>query len=253
MNSVRTGQALAAGPRGRSCRRGGGGPDAHDRRGHPGRTRPGAEAGADPAPSVRQLNCASREHRVLRIARGQLTSRPDVLQHPSSIGATRGGGRDLRQPQRIWWSISWRNRTPRKILTLTINPGETQMQRKKKLAVALAAMSIAAVGGGTAASAAQAQDSVLQATTTTFTAGGGGWCFKGSASATFSAAGSAAGALPRNRHRDQRDCHRFGTYIHVKGADAIDPVHDQLWQHKHHRYGHQSTPVLWRGSVVQWR
>jgi hypothetical protein len=70
------------------------------------------------------------------------------------------------------------------------------MHGKKKLAVAMTAMSIAAVGGGPAASAAQAQNEVLPASTTTFTGGGGGWCFKGSANATFSAAGPANGPYP---------------------------------------------------------
>jgi len=70
------------------------------------------------------------------------------------------------------------------------------MQGKNKPAVAVTAMAIATVGGGTAASAAQAQDEVLQATTTTFTGGGGGWCFKGSANATYIAAGPATGPYP---------------------------------------------------------
>ena len=64
----------------------------------------------------------------------------------------------------------------------------------KKLAVAMTAMSIAALGGGIGAARAQAQNEVLQATATTFHAGGGGWCFKGSASATFSASGPATGS-----------------------------------------------------------
>jgi hypothetical protein len=70
------------------------------------------------------------------------------------------------------------------------------MQTKNKLAVAVSAMALVAANGGTAAPAAQAQNEVLQATTTTFNAGGIGWCFKGSASATFSASGPATGAYP---------------------------------------------------------
>ena len=71
-----------------------------------------------------------------------------------------------------------------------------QVQRTKKLAVAVGAMAIAAGGVGTAATAAQAQNEVLQATATTFTGGTSGWCFKGSASATFTAAGPATGPYP---------------------------------------------------------
>jgi hypothetical protein len=71
-----------------------------------------------------------------------------------------------------------------------------QLHRKTTLAVAVSTMAIAAVGGGTAATAAQAQNEVLQATATTFTGGTSGWCFKGSASATFTAAGPATGPYP---------------------------------------------------------
>jgi hypothetical protein len=70
------------------------------------------------------------------------------------------------------------------------------MHGKKNLAVAMTVMSIAALGGAIGAARAQAQNEVLQATATTFNAGGSGWCFKGSASATFSAAGPATGPYP---------------------------------------------------------
>jgi hypothetical protein len=64
---------------------------------------------------------------------------------------------------------------------------------RNKLAVAMTAISITAVAAGIGSGAAQAQDEVLQATATTFSAGGVLSCFKGSASATFSASGPAAG------------------------------------------------------------
>jgi hypothetical protein len=67
------------------------------------------------------------------------------------------------------------------------------MHGKNKLAVAMTAISVAAVVGGIGAGAAHAQSEVLQATATTFRAGAGGYCFKGSASVTFSASGPATG------------------------------------------------------------
>ena len=56
--------------------------------------------------------------------------------------------------------------------------------------------------------------------------------------------------LLRDLYRNQRECQRLETYVHVKHADALDPVHDQLWQHNHHRYDHQSAAVLWRNDIV---
>jgi len=67
------------------------------------------------------------------------------------------------------------------------------MREKAKLAIATTAMTLATLYGGIGVATAQAQDEVLQATTTTFTGGSGGLCLKGSANATFSAAGPASG------------------------------------------------------------